>query len=144
MAARRGNDALPWIGVDVAQVNIILVGMAYKVSLLLRALAAVLVLSLSLGAMPCGASTSDDPESQPPCCLRNNTHDSDGLAVTTNPDGADIPSLCLADCTGCTLVQVGASASSHALEPHGNPPVNRIDGRSIAPEPFPPKVSLLA
>jgi len=109
-------------------------------SVLSRLFAVVLALSLSLGALPCAAAGMDDAGSPPACCAPDDGDGERGAPASQSDPGSAL-SACPGACPG--------SALPHSVAPPANPtlalaPAPRdaaVAGRSLAPDPPPPRSS---
>ncbi len=118
-------------------------GMVTRGAILSRTLAALLALSLSLGAMQCVAGTADDSGSPAPCCVRSDLG-GDTMESDTNTGVSSNFSSCLGACPGMALPSTLTDTGSEGVSLPPEPPDDRIAGRSLALDPFPPRPFLSA
>ena len=107
-------------------------------SLLSPVLTALLLVSLSLGALPGAVAADGDPGSPPACCARVDASD-DPLESGSDTDAAGGSSLYPGICSGTALPAIVTDSSSKGADPHPGPPDDWLAGCAHAPDPFPPK-----
>ena len=109
-----------------------------KGTLLSRSFVALLALSLSLGALPCATAGMDDAGSSAACCTRV-TGGGDANAPEPGADIGQTLAACPGTCAGTAISQIVMASASVVLAPAPDPRNDRIVGRSLAPDPHPPK-----
>ncbi len=117
--------------------NAIMVRMTNGDPLLSRVLTALLLVSLSFGALPCADAAGGESGSSSACCARDNSG-GDTLEPGSDSDVAGGSWSCPGVCPGTALPSIVSDpAGKGAVAPPG-PPNDWIAGRSLAPDPFPP------
>ena len=116
----------------------IIVRMTNGSPLLSRILAALLLVPLSLGALQCAVAADGDLGSPAACCAQTDTS-GDMLEPGSDTDGAGGSSSCPGICAGTALPSIVTDSNSEVAGPPLGRPDDWIAGRSLAPDPFPPK-----
>lgn len=124
--------------IDGPPVMAIIRRMTHGGPFLSRVLAALLLVPLSLGALQCAVAADEDSASPPACCARADAG-GDTLDPGIDTDAAGGASWCPGICAGTALPSIAADSISTGAAPYLGRPADWIAGRSLAPDPFPPK-----
>ncbi len=116
----------------------IIIGVTNGDPLVSRVLAALLLVSLSLGALQCAVAAGEDFESPPACCTRDDASGGTPEAdADTNTTGGSWS--CPGVCPGTALPSIVTDSGSTGADAPLGPPDDWIAGCARAPDPFPPK-----
>ena len=104
----------------------------------MRKVAALLVLALLLGQMPCLGLMAGALGCTEPCCMSAANTDVDDVAAVSDASAGGT-ATCDAGCMSPTGPIVTASTAIAVGAVYDRPPAVFIDGRSVAPDPTPPR-----